>query len=159
MEEMDREFTEFFSSIWKFYGLGDLPSKMVGILYLEPEEITMEDLAKKTGYSLSSISNTMKLLENIGVIQRIKKPKTKKIFFYMEKDLAKLNKQKLRAAQDNVIKPIKEFMPPLIKKYRHKVKDAESRKKLRIMENYHKQILDWEGILQHMMEELDKLST
>ncbi len=158
MDELEKEWMVAFNKIAKSFGLDDLSSKVVSVLYLEPEEVPMEDLAKKTGYSLASISNTMRLLENMGFVQRIKKPGTKKVYFYMEKDLAKLNIMKINAANEHFIKPAKEFLPQLINKYKSKVKDEKSRKKLRIIENYYLQLLQFEKILQHMLEKLDEIS-
>lgn len=158
MDELEREWMAAFSKIAKSFGLDDLSSKIVSVLYLEPEEVPMEDLAKKTGYSLASISNTMRLLENIGFVQRIKKPGTKKVYFYMEKDLVKLNIRKINAANENFIKPAKEFLPQLINKYKSKVKDERSKQKLQIIENYYAQLLQFEGMLKHWMEELNELS-
>ena len=158
MEELEKEFMEFFSRLFKYYGFNDLSAKVVGILYLEPKEVAMEDIAKKTGYSLASISNTMKILENIGLVQRIKKPGTKKVFFYMEKDLVKLNIQKINMAYEHLTKPMKKDLPQIINKYKHRVKDEKSRQKLQIIENYYTQVLQFERILQHWMEELEELS-
>ena len=81
MDELEKEWMAAFNKIAKSFGLDDLSSKVVSVLYLEPEEVPMEDLAKKTGYSLASISNTMRVLGNMGFVQRIKKPGTKKIYF------------------------------------------------------------------------------
>jgi len=158
MEGLEEEFVGFISNVFRSYGLGDLASKIIGILYLEPEAVAMEDIARKTGYSLASISNTMKILGNIGVVQRIKKPGTKKVFFYMEKDLARLNIMKLRAAQNNFIKPAKEILPQIIDKYKNRIKDEKSKQKLRIIENYHAQILVSEEILQQAIERLEEMS-
>jgi len=123
MEELEQEAIEFFCNIGKGYGLKDLTMKVFAILYLEPEEVAMEDIAKRTGYSLASISNAAKVLENIGIVQRRKRPKTKKVFLYIEKNLIKLNIQKLRAAQESFVRSIKLSLPPIIEKYKAKVKD------------------------------------
>ena len=152
------EFVAFFSRVTRAYGFNDLSSKVTATLYLEPGEIAMEDVAKKTGYSLASVSNTMKILENIGIVQRIKKPGTKRVFFYMEKNIIKLNIQKLRNAHENLTKPVKTDLPPIIKKYRNLVNDEKSKQKLQIIENYHTQVLQFERVLQHWIEELEEMS-
>lgn len=159
MEELDREIMDFFSTLMRSYGLNDLPAKIIGALYIEPEEVSMDYIANKTGYSLASISNTMKMIEAIGVVQRIKKPGTNRVFFYMEKDLAKLNMMKLHAALNNFIKPAKETLPAIIEKYRDRVRDEKSKQKLRIIENYYTQLLQFEMILDDFIKKLEVMST
>ena len=158
MEELDKDVMEFFSTLFKPYGLNDLTAKVIGALYIEPEEVPMEYIAKKTGYSLASICNTMKMLETLGMAQRIKKPGTNKVFFYMEKELAKLNLMKLHATHNNFIKPAKETLPLMMDKYRDKARDEKSKQKLRIMENYYEQLLQFEGILDEFMKKLEGIS-
>jgi len=158
MDELDREVMEFFSTLMKSYGLNDLPAKIIGVIYIEPEEVSMNYIARKTGYSLASISNTIKVVETMGVVQRIKKPGTNKVFFYMEKDLAKLNIIKIHAAINNFIKPAKEILPKIIEKYKDRVKDEKSKQKLKIIENYYAQLLQFEGILDEFMKKLEGMS-
>jgi DNA-binding transcriptional regulator GbsR (MarR family) len=74
MNGIEEDFMQFLSGMTKVFGTQDLMLKVFALLFIEPEEIAMDDIAKKTGYSLASISNTMKMLENIGGIKRIHKP-------------------------------------------------------------------------------------
>ena len=82
MQNIDQEFVEFFSRLLRSIGLDDLSSKIVAILYIEDREISMEEIAKMTGYSLASISNKMKLLETLAMVQRINRPGTKSCLLY-----------------------------------------------------------------------------
>jgi len=47
----------------------------------------------------------MKMLEAVGVVKRIKKPGTRKAYFYMEKDILRINRQKLSVAYESGVKP------------------------------------------------------
>ena len=158
MDSLEDDFLEVFQNIFRAYGLSDLCAKITALLYLEPEDMPMEELANKTGYSLASISNTMKLLENLGMVKRIKKPKTKKIFYYMEKNLVKINIDKLRAAYESAIKPVKEQVPLIIAKYKNKVKADKEKRKLEIIEDYYKQVVRFESILNSWVKDLNKMS-
>ncbi|MBN2014346.1 MAG: hypothetical protein JW778_04125 [Candidatus Altiarchaeota archaeon] len=158
MDEFDSAAIEFMANLGRNHGLGELQSKVIGLLYIEPEEISLEEIAEKTGYSLASISNTMKMLEAFGMVQRIKKPRTKKVYFYMEKNLARLNIMKLNAVLNNFIKPNKDILPALIEKYRNKVRDEKSKKKLRIVENYYKQMLEFEEITENWIKDLGEIA-
>ena len=158
MRELEKDFLDLFHNVLRTYGLSDLCVKVTGLLYLEPDEVSMEELAEKTGYSLASISNTMKLLESLGMVERVRKPKTKKIFFYMEKNLIRINISKLKAVRDNAFKPIEEYTTQIISKYRNKVKSEKDKRKLQIIENYHKQALMFESILNKWIEDLTKIT-
>jgi len=157
MLEIDKEFTEFFSGLAKSIGMNDMQGMVVAHLYLEPEPIAMEELAKETGYSLSSISNTVKLLEGIGIIERVRRPGTKKVYLYLEKNLIRINKRKILAARENMMKPMIELIPRMIEKYEKKDLDEESRKKMAIIKDYHQQIKSFEKALDHMIEALERL--
>jgi HTH-type transcriptional regulator, osmoprotectant uptake regulator len=158
MESIESEFAEFFRNVGKSYGLDDLPMNIFAVLYLEPEEISMEDIAKRTGYSLASVSNTMKILETALGVERIKKPKTKKVFFYMEKDLFKLNIIKLEIARQKLINPAKEKMPEIIARFKAKAKTGNDSKKLKIVENYYIQIVAFEEIIVKLKKDLENIT-
>jgi len=158
MEAIEEEFTKFFKLLAKTYGMGDLQATVLSVIYLEPSEVAMEEISKKTGYSLASISNTMKMLEGAGIVRRIKKPGTKKVFFYMEKDLIKLNIQKIKAAYESIINPGKKMLPQIIEKYSGKVEDRESRQKLHIIENYYHQMIQFDELLRDMSKKLERMS-
>ncbi len=157
MENLDKEFKAMFCRMMASMGIKEPILDIAAVLYLEPEEIAMEEIAKKTGYSLASVSNTMKMLENINMIERRKKPKTKKVFFYMEKDLAKINLQKLKHAS-LYIKEVKEQLPLTLEKYEQKSKDEYSKRKLNIAKNYYIQLIELDKIINHWQEDLEKLS-
>ena len=159
MPSIEKDFIDYFNTFGKAFGWGDMPTTVIAILYIEPDPVAMEEIVKRTGYSLASISNMMKMLETMGFVTRIKKPKTKKAYFYMEKDIVKLNKQKLVIAYETGIKPAKDILPQIIKKYENKAKDAQAQKKLEIVRDYYRQMLEFEKILKHMIEDIDRISS
>ena len=155
---MDKEWCDLLGNLFKASELNGIFAKVASVLYIQPEEISMEELAKETDYSLASVSNSMKILVNMGIVKRTRKPRTKKVFFYMEKDIFKINKQKIEFAYESFIKPVEESMPKLIEKYEKKTKDEKAKKKLKIIKNYYKQVRQFDGVINHMLEKLDELS-
>lgn len=157
MNSLDKEVVEFSQKVFKNFGLDTLSSKLIGILYTEPDEISMDELAERTGYSLASVSTKTRFLEGLAMIQRIKKPGSKRIFYYMEKDLFKMMEKKIEKGFEAEINPAKQEVPKIINKYKNKKLSEKSKKKLRIMENYHKQILQLDKIFNEFLVSLRKV--
>lgn len=149
---------DFFVKVMGEYGLKDLPLRIAALLYTEPEKVSLEDIAKNTGYSLASVSLSVRYLENAGMVQRSRLPGSRKVYFYMEKSLIRLNINKLRAAQECMINRIKIDLPPLISKMRKSSKTEDSKKRLKIIEGYHSQILRLEKIIMKWQKDLEILA-
>ncbi len=158
MAELDNKIIDLFQEMARGQGMAD--SLLVIIfakLYLEPEPIAMEDLAKETGYSLASICNKVNMLAGSMQIKKIRKPGTKKIYLYMEKDFLKIWKEALIKKEKYVIKRAKEKLPPLIKEYKDKARSGIEKEKLKNLENYLNQILKLEKVINKMIGEFTKL--
>jgi len=54
--------------------------KMMFILLISDKEISMEELAKRTNYSLATLSNTIKSVEKLGLVERVPYPRTKRVY-------------------------------------------------------------------------------
>jgi DNA-binding transcriptional regulator GbsR (MarR family) len=130
-----------------------LVSRIFMILFLEPEEVSLEELSERTGYSLASIHNKMKLLEKVGHLKKIRKPGTKKVFYYMEKDMMKTFRDMLERTYHQHIEPAKDFLPQFIERYRKERLTEPEKKKLDIIIRYHKQLLKMEKIVQKIHDE------
>ena len=63
MKELEKRFIEMYNKIGRVQGMDNLLTSIFALLILEPDDIAMDDLAHKTGYSLASISNKIKLME------------------------------------------------------------------------------------------------
>lgn len=141
------EFIELLTQMGRNKGIDELSSRLVAILYIEPKEIALEDLAEKTGYSLSAVSTSMKFLENINLVKKTKKPKSRKIYFYMEKDMLKMFTDTLKKMYQLNITIGKQEIPQIIKNYKQKGNKEE----LKIIENYYKQLMTTDQIMQKMI--------
>jgi len=149
------EFIELMTENSKVNGLDELSSRIIGILFIEPEEIALDELAKRTGYSLSAISTAMKFIERAGIVKRSKKPKSRKVYFYMEKDILAMWIQLMRRKYENIILPSKHKLPKIIEKYKLE-KSENSEEELRIVENYYKQVLLSERLIKDSINTLEQ---
>ena len=157
MKQVEKEFIDYSIQVGKIWGLDTLSSRLFGIVYLESKEIAIEDLAKITGYSLASISNKMRFLEVMGVAQRIKKPGSKKVFYFMEKDVVKMTKMHFEKIYESEILPAKTIMPKLINKFKGKKFNKKESEKFKIIKNYYSQILKVEKVFENINKQLDEI--
>jgi len=153
MKNPKEEFIRLIYDINKSKGLDELTSKIISMLYVEPGEISLDELAKRTGYSLSAVSTTMKILSNSMLIKKFKKPKSKKIYFYMEKDVLPYLIDAMKKTLEN-IETSKEKMPEIISKYK---KTKANKEDLKIAEDYYKRISVMENIVKKVVKTIEEL--
>lgn len=146
------EFIELISDINRFKGLDELTSKIIAILYAEPKEISLEEISKRTGYSLSSISTSMKMLEGPGFAKRIKKPGSRKVYFYVQKDLIGLFIDAMKKSE-RIIGMAKRRVPSIVEGYKSR-KTKSAQEELKIVRDYYKQVQILESTMNVFIEKL-----
>ncbi len=132
MKELEQEAIALFKRMWMEKGLDELSSSILGILFIEPEEISMEDLIEKTGYSAASISGKVKMLSAFGIISKRTKPGAKKIYLYMEKDFLKLLREGMLKLKEKLAVYETE-VGRLAKEYREKASSEREKKQMKSM--------------------------
>ena len=157
MNEIDQKFIDLYKEMGKAHGMCDLLGTIFARLYIEPGEVAMDDLAKETGYSLASICNHIKIFNSIIPIKKIRKPGSKKIFLYIEKDFTKMMKDILLRKEEYGMKFAKGKLPSIINECKNKAKSNKDKKKVKILENYYKQIIQIEGLFHEMIEKFEHL--
>jgi HTH-type transcriptional regulator, osmoprotectant uptake regulator len=157
--EMEDEFRSFLCKIFTDFGLDNVTCKLFSMLYLELEPVAIDELSSVTGYSLATISNKMRLLEGIGFAQRVKAPKSKKVFYFVEKNFISLMNKKLDKMKEIEIRPAKEIIPAIINKFKNKKFSEKMKLKYEIIQNYYKQILEIEKIIDEMKLKLNKVGS
>jgi DNA-binding transcriptional regulator GbsR (MarR family) len=148
-----RKFIELVTELQRIKGLDELTSKLIGNLFAEPREISLDGLSKRTGYSLSAVSTCMKFLERTGLVRRIRKPGSKKVYFFMEKDLLSGFTQQLMKVRECVAM-LMERLPAIIADYR---KEKAPREELRLVQAYQRQLVAFDGLMNEfggMMKEV-----
>jgi len=139
------DFIELITEVNRGRGLDELTSEIIGILFIEPKEVSLDELAKRTGYSLSAVSTSMKLLVSSGLMKRKGKPKSKKLYFYMEKDMFVSWKQMIDKIMANIAY-LKSKVPGIIDSYKNATYEG-SRQEKRIVERYYHQLLAFDRVI------------
>jgi DNA-binding transcriptional regulator GbsR (MarR family) len=155
MQSYKNAFIELIAENSKVNGFDELSSKLISILFIEPEEIALDELARRTGYSLSAVSTALKFIERAGIVKKSKKPKSRKVYFYMEKDMLAMSLQIVRREYEKILLPSKQKLPKIIELYKQdssKISGAE----LRIVEDYYKSLLFFEQILKEFIEKFER---
>ncbi|MBR9675556.1 hypothetical protein GOV05_00950 [Candidatus Woesearchaeota archaeon] len=156
MKVFEQEFLEFLEGVYKSFGFDTLSAKLYSTLFLEPSDVSMEDLSKRTGYSLASISNKMKLMEGVGVAKRIKKPGSKKVYYFVEKDMIKIQFQKMKALSEKMFEPTKELLPKIANINKKEKLSTSDKEKVKIIKKFYEQMLQMEKAMEKFLEALEK---
>ncbi|CAB50582.1 GbsR/MarR family transcriptional regulator [Pyrococcus abyssi] len=88
LEEAKRIIMETFANTARRLGQSELVGYIYGALFLANDPLSLSDIAEITGYSISHISSAMKVLEGVGLVQRIKKPGDRRAYFVATKNFS-----------------------------------------------------------------------
>lgn len=126
------------TEINRMRGMGDLPSRLVSEVYISPEEVSLGELAERTGYSRSAVSEAMQNLVRSGIVKRMKKPGSRKVYFYMEKSLIKGFVRSFEKLQGRAVEKMNEDIPDIIEKYSDKESETAVKEK-EIVKKYYRE--------------------
>jgi DNA-binding transcriptional regulator GbsR (MarR family) len=157
MNDIESQIMDIGIEIFKGYGVDDLTARILSILNFEPDDISMEELAARTGYSLASISLKMKNIENFWGIRRIQKPGSRKVYFQMEKNLLDAFTLQIKNGYEAELNIARNKISPLINRYRKEASTEEEKKKLSIFENYQQQILNFEELIKFIHKKVEQM--
>ncbi len=155
MIQAEKDAMKLFDNIGKSYGTDSLTSNIISIIYLEPEAVSLDEIAKRTGYSLASISNKIKQIELFAPIRRVKKPGSKKTYLFMEKGMFKVFKTQMKKHREIKVVPLKKHLPQIIKDYKKQAKTEKDKKKTKILEQYYKDVEKFDKIMSKMLKRLE----
>jgi len=78
-----QEFLERFSAMMEPEGLPRPAGRMLGLLFAEAEAQTAEQLSRRLQISRSNVSTTVRLLETLGLVQRVRRPGERSEYFQL----------------------------------------------------------------------------
>jgi DNA-binding transcriptional regulator GbsR (MarR family) len=102
-------------------GIPPLVAEVHAIIMMEPKEMSLEDITERTGYSLASVSTTVRHLETMRKVRRVTRPGSKKIYVQGEKDTIQAVHDHFKNAVEAMIRPLNESLPGIIKKLKEEV--------------------------------------
>ncbi len=132
------------------------------ILFLEPGPLCLEEIAKRAQYSLSATSMALKPLVELGVVERVHVPGSRKTYFQMHKDFFRLVKSSLDQTIVKSFSAVLASVPGLLDKYKQAAASPNNRRLKQeyvILRNYHEQLKAFERIFKDFLHAIDKQST
>jgi len=128
--ETEHSILSTFGQVAESIGYSQVHGKIIGALLVNKKEMSLQDIAKKTGYSVPMISLSLDLLEVLGVVKKSRKQGDRNVYAKLSGDLLECLKKAF------VIKLEKSISESLagFKEIKLKARDSESRKALETLE-------------------------
>jgi len=139
-------------------GLSDASGVLRGTIFLSPEPMSMDQLVEETGYSKSTVSANMSLLENLGMAKRIVIPGDKRYYYAPVTDTDSLRTVML-ANLKNEIQLILDALDLTERDLKEHEPDVQSiRERLNNIRHFYKQTLKLIDLMaKHTMDEVIEL--
>jgi DNA-binding transcriptional regulator GbsR (MarR family) len=87
IEEIEKKIYTTFAEVASSIGFSSLHGKIIGALLVGGSSLSLQDLARKTGYSSSMVSLSLDFLEVLGVIKKVKKSADRKLYIQLNSNL------------------------------------------------------------------------
>ncbi|MFP4116396.1 MAG: GbsR/MarR family transcriptional regulator [Candidatus Aenigmatarchaeota archaeon] len=152
MTDPREEFKELLAETHRMRGMSELSSQLITELFIEPENLSLKELAERTGYSLSAVSSEMKHLEKSSFIKRTKEPGSKKVYFHMEKSLMKNFLEGISEKHRKIMDMMNRKLPEILEKYEKLERDTDEEKE--IVENYYREMQAMDEIFEELKEKI-----
>jgi len=84
LEEVKKELTEELTQVFDYFGFNTTAVKLYTTLFFSETPLGLDELARKTGYSKSTVCTAMEVVERFFDIRRFKKPGSKRSYYECE---------------------------------------------------------------------------
>ncbi len=153
----EKEFRAFMEKMCQMAGLDPLSSKIIALVFISPDNVAMDEIARETGYSPASISLKVAMLAQFGIISKTRKPNSKKYYVHMEKNFIDATIDQLVGKQQNQLSYAKSELPGILGKFRERAKTDDDKRKLLVVEEYYDQIMKFDSVIVEMIDMLKKI--
>ncbi len=144
LNEIKKDIYATFADIASSIGYSEIHGRIIAALLVSDGKLSLQELAKETGYSISTISLSLDLLEFLGMIKKIKKVGDRKLYVELQGDLLEgLKRAFIIKVQKNITHSLNSF-----KEYKEILKISKDNNKKKIM-----------SLLNTLEEEVKKLES
>jgi len=85
--DVEQSILSTFGQVAESIGYSQVHGKIIGILLVNGRETSLQEIARRTGYSVPMISLSLDLLDVLGVVKKTKKPGDRNIYAKLSGDL------------------------------------------------------------------------
>lgn len=142
IQEVKGKIYTAFSNTASAIGYDEIHGRILAALMLNGGSLTLQELADEAGYSSSSISLSLDLLEVLGMIKKVKREGDRKLYVEIDGSLlGGLKKAILIRIQKNIGETLESF-----ESYEKRLEEMDSKKAEKIVKN-----------LENLKENIEKL--
>ncbi|MBL7160423.1 MAG: hypothetical protein ISS93_01060 [Candidatus Aenigmarchaeota archaeon] len=87
IHEIEKKIFSTFAEVASSIGYSPLHGQIIGVLLVKGKVLSLQEIARETGYSSGMISLSLDLLEVLGVVKKIKKTADRKLYVELSGDL------------------------------------------------------------------------
>ncbi len=129
--DVNKKIFATFASVASALGFSEVHGMIIGAILVANRPLSLQEIAKRTGYSLSSISISIDLLELVGIVRKIKNLGDRKIYVKLEGDLIESLKKAF------MLKIQKEmFLTKMeLEKYKAGTKDTNMKRTIEVLQH------------------------
>jgi len=132
VNEIKKNIYSAFSEIASSIGYSNIHGRIIAALLVFDNKLSLEELAKETGYSISTISLSLDLLEFLGMIKKMKKVGDRKLYIELQGNLLEgLKRAFILKVQKNITSTLANFEN--YKETLKKFKNEEGKKVLTVL--------------------------
>jgi len=144
IEDVEKDIYSSFANLASTIGYSEIHGRIIAALMVSGKKLSLQDLAKKTGYSISTLSLSLDLLEFFEMIKKIKNVGDRKLYIELHGDLLEgLKKAFVVRIQKSVNDSLRRFS-----EYKETLKVSKSKDR--------KKVMDVLNILEGEIKRLDK---
>lgn len=130
VEEIKDSIYSAFSNTASSIGYDEIHGRIIAALILNGGEMSLQNLSEETGYSSSSISLSLDLLEVLGIIDKVKKQGDRKLYVKMEGNILEGLKEAVLIQLQNTISGTLESLG----KHEGKLREIENESSDKVLE-------------------------
>ena len=131
VKEIKKDIYSTFAETASEIGYSEIHGRIIAALLVAGKKLPLQELAKETGYSNSTISLSLDLLEFLGMIKKIKNVGDRKLYIELQGDLLEgLKKAFLIKLQKTISNTIEKFI-----EYRNELKKSRDGEKAKVLKS------------------------
>lgn len=100
VNEVEQDLVNAYKNILGEFGAHSIFAELYFKIFFNAEPVGINELAEETGYSISTVSNTMKALEKMLDIEKLKKPGSKRVYFKCKYNMMEVSERTIKSKVD-----------------------------------------------------------